>query len=113
MFNLLVMGGGWGDRRDEISIGRIYITPEQQAEFKPGGMLNLNRLKSLPAIFAAETDGDPTQVARVCEITSARINGENVAIEYRYDLDVPPSFLIHYFCSRPSQPPYQTTIGTP
>lgn len=90
MFNLLVMGGGWGDRRDEISVGRIYITPEQQAEFKPGGVLNLDRLKSLPAIFAGETNGDPAQVARVGEITSARINGENVSIEYRYDLDVPP-----------------------
>ena len=90
MFNLLVMGGGWADRRDEISVSRIYITAEQQIEFKPGGVLSLDRLKSLPAIFAGETNGDLTQVAHVGEITNARFNGENVAIEYRYDPDVPP-----------------------
>jgi hypothetical protein len=91
MFNLLVRAGGWSDRRDEVSIGRIYITAEQEPEFKPAGVLNLERLKSLPAIFAEETNGnDLNQVARVGEITSARLSGQSVAIEYRYDPDVPP-----------------------
>jgi len=45
MFNLLVMGGGWNGRRDEVSNSRIYITPEQQAELKPGGLLDLEKLR--------------------------------------------------------------------
>lgn len=58
MFNLLVRAGRWSDRRDEVSIGRIYITAEQEPEFKSAGALNLERLKSLPAIFAEETNGN-------------------------------------------------------
>lgn len=85
MFNFLVMSGGWSGRRDDVSNSRIYITPEQQAELKPGGILNLDKLCSLPAIFAGETDRyDANQVAHVGEIIRARQSGSSVNIEYRY-----------------------------
>lgn len=91
MFNLLVMANGWNDRRDEVSLGRIYFSDDQKALFKPEGVLNLAALKSLPAIFAEETNRDnPHQVARVGQITDARIIGQSVSIEYLYDPNVPP-----------------------
>ncbi|CRM76738.1 hypothetical protein [Pseudomonas sp. 8 R 14] len=91
MFNLLVRAGGWGERRDEVSVGRIYITAEQEPLLKPGGVLNLTILKSIPAIFAEETNhDDPNQVARVGQISDAQFIGQSVAIEYRYDPNVPP-----------------------
>lgn len=90
MFNLLVMAGGWSGRRDEVSNSRIYITQEQQAEFKPDGLLDLEKLRSIPAIFAAETNRhDPSQVARVGEILSARQTSQAVTIEYRFLDNVP------------------------
>ncbi|MHC5206176.1 hypothetical protein [Pseudomonas chlororaphis] len=90
MFNLLVMAGGWGERRDEVSLGRIYITAEQEPLFKPGGVLSLTLLKSLPAIFAEETNREPDQVARVGQITDAQLLGGSVVLEYRYDPNIPP-----------------------
>ena len=90
MFNLLVSAGGWSGRRDEISLGRIYITAEQAPLLKPGGTLNLEYLKTLPAIFAEETNSqDHGQVARIGDIVSARLNTGSVTIEYRFDPDAP------------------------
>lgn len=90
MFNLLVMAGGWNGRRDEVSNSRIYITQEQQAEFKPDGLLDFEKIRSIPAIFAAETNRhDPSQVARVGEILSVRQTSQAVTIEYRYFDNVP------------------------
>lgn len=91
MFNLLVRSGGWSERRDEVSLNRIYITEEQEALFKPAGKLNLTQLTSLPAVFAEETNTrDPHQVARVGQITGAHPVGQSIVIEYRYDPNVPP-----------------------
>lgn len=91
MFNLLVKAGGWSGRRDEVSNSRIYITHEQQPELKPDGVLDLEKLRSLPAIFAGETNSrDPNQTARVGEILSAKQRGDSVALEYRYLEEVPP-----------------------
>lgn len=90
MFNLLVRAGGWNGRRDEVSNSRIYITREQQAEFKPNGILDLEKLRSMPAIFAAETNHHGTsQAARIGEILSARQASQAVTIEYRYLDNVP------------------------
>lgn len=90
MFNLLVRSGGWSGRRDEVSNSRIYITPEQQAELKPGGVLDLEKLRSMPAIFAAETNRHgPSQEAHIGEILSARQTSQAVIIEYRYLDNVP------------------------
>ncbi|MGU1745215.1 hypothetical protein ACSEQ3_01825 [Pseudomonas aeruginosa] len=91
MFNLLVMAGGWSGRRDEVPLGRVYITPEQEQDWKVGNQPNFDRMRSLPALFCEETrrDGE-NQFARVGEITQTRVQGGSVTLEYRYDPDVPP-----------------------
>ncbi len=91
MFNLLVKAGGWSGRRDEVSLGRIYIAQEQESDWKKEGLPNFDRMRTLPAIFAPETWGNGTeQFAHVGEITSTRTQGGSVTIEYRYDPDIPP-----------------------
>ncbi|MER0630261.1 hypothetical protein AAA552_02760 [Pseudomonas aeruginosa] len=91
MLNLLVMAGGWSGRRDEVPLGRVYITPEQEQDWKVGNQPNFDRMRSLPALFCEETrrDGEG-QFARVGEITQSRVQGGSVTLEYRYDPDVPP-----------------------
>ncbi|MEO9335758.1 hypothetical protein ABI260_26050 [Pseudomonas guguanensis] len=91
MLNLLVMAGGWSGRRDEVPLGRVYITPEQEQDWKVGNQPNFDQMRSLPALFCEETrrDGEG-QFARVGEITQARVQGGSVTLEYRYDPDVPP-----------------------
>ncbi|MEF2118015.1 hypothetical protein V3423_13040 [Pseudomonas aeruginosa] len=91
MLNLLVMAGGWSGRRDEVPLGRVYITPEQEPDWKVGNQPNFDRMRSLPALFCEETrrDGED-QFARVGEITQTRVQGGSVTLEYRYDPDVPP-----------------------
>jgi hypothetical protein len=91
MFNLLVKYQSWGDGRDIIPEGRALEYTEQSLveKFKPGGQLDLAALAALPTLFAQETSGQNDQVARVGTITSARINGRNIVLDYTYDLGIP------------------------
>lgn len=90
MFNLLVMANGWSGRRDDVSLGRIYIEQAQEAQWKIGGLPNFDLMRSLPAVFAPENSRDGIdQFARVGEITATRVIGNTVAVEYRYDPDIP------------------------
>lgn len=89
MFNLLVMAGGWNGRRDDVSLGRIYVG--QEPDWKIGDLPNFDRMRTLPAIFAPEKRGDGVgQFARVGEITNTRVQEESVVVEYRYDPDIRP-----------------------
>jgi len=91
MFNFLVMAGGWSGRRDEVSLGRVYITPAQQQDWKIGDQPHFEQMRSLPALFCEETRrDDENQFARVGEIIQSRVQGNSVILEYRYDPDVPP-----------------------
>lgn len=91
MFNFLVMSGGWGERRDEFPLGRVYIADEQVQEWKINDLPNLDKMRTLPALFCEETERDgEAQYARVGEITHARTHDGNVMLEYRFDPDVPP-----------------------
>ncbi|WP_277960737.1 hypothetical protein [Pseudomonas sp. RIT-To-2] len=91
MFNLLVMGNGWSGRRDELSLGRVYVDAALGAEWKTGDLPNFDLMRQLPAVFSPEKSRfEPDRVARVGEITSTRLQGGNVVVEYRYDLDIPP-----------------------
>jgi hypothetical protein len=91
MFNLIVNGGGWADGRDTILAGRAfeYTDDPLVARFKPGGQLDFAALMALPTLFVQETSGRNDQVAHVGTIIRARITGQNIALEYTYDLDVP------------------------
>jgi len=90
LFNLLMQGLGWGDGRDTVSLGRLfeYTDPDIIASFKDGKKVLLDRLIRLPCLFMQEGVAD--QLARAGTITRARLSGNEIAIEYTYDLDIPP-----------------------
>jgi hypothetical protein len=92
LFNLLVKFAPWSDGRDTIPSGRVFEYTDQTVidRFKPKDQLDLGALSSLPTLFLEETSGQGNQFARVGTITRARIAGQNIALEYTYDLTVPP-----------------------
>src|SRR6516164_116380 len=89
MFNLIVKAGAWAEGRDTILASRVfeYTDAPLIERFRPGGQLDLPALMALPTLFVQE--GYSSQVTHVGTITRARMVGENVALEYTYDLDVP------------------------
>ncbi|WP_197979282.1 hypothetical protein [Pseudomonas coleopterorum] len=92
MFNLLVMGGGWSGRRDDVPLGRVYIDAALGAQWRNGEHPNFDLMRGLPAVFSPEQSREEIdqQVARVGEITGTRVHGGFVVVEYRYDPDIPP-----------------------
>lgn len=90
LFNLLVMAGGWTGRRDEISLGRIYVDQGGTDLRRADGSIDFDRLMRIPALFMEETDIGRQQVARVGTISSVAVQGPNVSIEYFYEQNVPP-----------------------
>lgn len=100
MFNLLVMANGWSGRRDDISLGRIYI---EQEEWKVGDLPNFDLIRSLPTVFAPEKIRNGVdQFVRVGEIMTTRVQGNIVALEYRYDPDIPPIPLNDFIALAPA-----------
>lgn len=93
MFNLLVSGKGWAESRDTVYGGRTfeYTDPVLEKRFKPAGKLDFNALVALPTVFMQETSGrNGKELARVGRITIARNSGRDIAIEYVYELSIPP-----------------------
>lgn len=92
LFNLLVKFSPWGDGRDTMSLGRIFEYTEQTVidRLRPKNQLDLIALSALPTLFVEETSGQGNQFARVGTITRARVAGQNVALDYTYDLSIPP-----------------------
>ena len=90
MFNLLMKYMPWGQGSDTIPVGRIfkYTEPKVIAKFQNGDQPSLNELIKLPCLFMQE--GTDDQLAHVGTITRARITAGQIAIEYHYDLDIPP-----------------------
>jgi len=86
MFHLLVKYDGWAPDRDSMPQDRVFeYTHEAIVEqFKPGGTLDVDRVTSLPALFASESKGTGKQAARAGSITLARISTKNVSIEYSF-----------------------------
>lgn len=58
--------------------------------FDPGGVLDLARILTLPALFMSETVGTGSQLARVGTITQARLVSNEVRIEYSFETEIPP-----------------------
>jgi hypothetical protein len=81
----------WRDGRDTIPASRVFEYTEQSLidRFKPDNQLDLAALATLPTLFAEETSGEGSQCARIGTITRARIAGQNITIDYAYDLSVP------------------------
>lgn len=90
MFSLLVQFRSWGAGRGTIPVGRLfeYTDDNIAASFRDGDRIELDRLIRLPCVFMEE--GIDDQLARVGTITNARLAGQEIAIEYTFDMDIPP-----------------------
>ena len=96
MYQLLMTGNkGWTGTRGTMSRGRVfeYTADHLKDRFKPGGLagtLDVAAVRGLPALFACETSGDPSQFARLGAVTNVTTIGSDYQIEYAFDPDVPP-----------------------
>ena len=103
LFNLLVKFSPWRDGRDTIPSSRAFEYTEQSLidRFRPGNQLDLAALAALPTLFVEETSGEGSQSARVGTITRARLTGQNIALDYTYDLSIPaiPNRLLQAFAA--------------
>ena len=92
MFNLLVSGAGWADRRDTMPTGRVleYTHDDIRAQFMPDGTLDVEAVKALPSLFMSENFGDGDPVAHVGTITNIRIAGRDIQLQYVYAPIIPP-----------------------
>lgn len=90
MFNLLVRYAPWGAGRDTVAIGRMFEYTEDDvvASFRDGDRLLLDELIRHPCLFMQEGTSD--EVAYVGSITRARVVGNDISIEFTYDLDISP-----------------------
>jgi hypothetical protein len=91
VFNLLVKYTPWADGRDTLPRSRALEHTEKTLvhRFEPSAQLDLTALAALPTLFMQETSGQRDQVARVGNITRARISGRDIVLEYTYDLGIP------------------------
>ena len=92
MFHFLVNCTGWEQSHDTLDESRVleYTDAHLIEEFKPGGRIDTDRVKQIPAIFAPETGGDDEQLTRVGYITDVSMNGRDVNLHYIYDPNIPP-----------------------
>jgi hypothetical protein len=82
-------GSGWKPHRDVLGRGRFYAGGvDPQFEIVNGAAPPA--LLALPALLMPEVDGSTGQTARVAAITSAKIYGTELRIEYVVDPDIPP-----------------------
>lgn len=90
MFNLLISASAWGEGRDTVMGGRLFEFTDDEiaAKFKDSTKILLNEIIQLPCLFMQE--GMDNQLAHVGTITRARFTGRDVAIDYTFDLDIPP-----------------------
>ena len=93
MYSLIVTSREWDGSQGTPDSSRVleYTSQHLRDRFKPNGILDLQALKELPAIFATETNWEGTQPpARVGTITRATQAGGQVQIEYVFDPDIAP-----------------------
>lgn len=97
MFQLLVLSRGWKIRQDTMSVDRTLSTKEYTDEaivkqLCPDNVLDVQNIKSIPALFASELRGAGSQFARVGTIldVSKSSGGANYTIEYAMDENIPP-----------------------
>jgi len=100
LFNLLVQFNPWGAGRATIPVGRLfeYTNDDVAASFRDGDRIALDRLIRLPCVFMEE--GVDDQLARVGTITHALLTGRDIAIEYTFDMDIPPLLNSAIFANR-------------
>ena len=90
MFNLLMRGVAWGDGSDTFSRSRLFEYTDEAvaAQFQEGSRVLLNKLIGLPCLFMEE--GTTDELAHVGTIIQARLAGDDIALEYTFDREIPP-----------------------
>lgn len=103
MFNLIVKYRPWADGRGTIPRSRTFEYTESNLvnRFDVQGQLNFDSLTKFPTLFVQETTGAGDQVARVGTIIRARLGGNDIALEYVYDLGMPsiPNHVLQTFAA--------------
>jgi hypothetical protein len=92
MFHLLISHSGWSGTKDELGPDRIFEYTENhiKEQFRFGGELYVEEIRKIPALFASETHGSGSQLAKIGSISSALDRGGNIKITYHFDPDIPP-----------------------
>lgn len=93
MYSVLFSTADWPAGGSQIPLARVFEHTEAavQAAFSDAaGNPDLDKLKSIPALFAQETNGGVLPPARVGNIHSARLVGREIHIEYGFDATIPP-----------------------
>lgn len=92
MFHFLVKYKGWEQTKDSMTLDRVFEHTHETIieQFKPRGILNTERIITLPALFVSETGGTGVQIARLGNIIRAYVVTKNVNIEYRFDEKITP-----------------------
>ncbi|SCX15225.1 hypothetical protein [Mycolicibacterium fluoranthenivorans] len=90
MFNLIMRSVNWNSGIATMAVERMleYTEPSIAAQFRLDGTLQLGLLTELPCLFMDE--GTEAEVARVGQISRARIVGREIQFEYTIDPEVPP-----------------------
>ena len=80
----------WDEGRGTVTLSRLfeYTDDEVSATFKDGARVLFDKLIQLPCLFMQE--GTDDQLAYSGTISRARIVGNEIAIEYTFDRDIPP-----------------------
>ena len=94
MFNIIfTTADDWPAAGAQYPVSRVFeqTEPHLVARFRsPTGAPDFDRLRELPTIFARESIGGVVPPARVGTIHSARVVGNDVHIEYSFDVNIPP-----------------------
>lgn len=88
MYNLLMSGSGWPDRRATLLASRAFEYTDQSLidRYQPEGSINFDALIGLPTLFAQEKSwNDLSQPVRVGRITRVRPSGRDLVLDYSFD----------------------------
>lgn len=91
MFHVLTSTSEWSLHSDSMTIGRVYLRPDvaEAARFLKDGNLDLEEIKKYPALLMMEPQCRDAKPARVVILTSVKIVGKQVQIQYVNDPYVP------------------------
>ncbi len=89
MFNLIVAGGTRDNRRDSMTVGRVFEYTEDYltARYMPNGRMDIPAVMGMPTLFMEE--GLSSEVARIGWLSRIEIIGQDYQFHYMFDPDIP------------------------
>ena len=87
MYNLIVKASPWAEGRDTLPASRAfeYTAKHLIERFSAAGNPNFASLATLPTLFVEEAYDKEDQIVRIGILTSAKISGRQIALDYVYD----------------------------